>query len=114
MTRILAFAAAAIALLAWLNLRDLLRRPEPMQPDPADDVQPADPVTVHQVWPGAQWIPSSGYGTGDFWPQPWVNTSTSPNTGYRTDPVVSTLEPLSERDRDWLDQTVRASLYPST
>lgn len=107
MTRILAFAAAALALLAWLNLRDLLRRASYEQvTDPADDVQPPDPVT----WPAliAQYDPWRKYGTGDPPFQPWVNTTASPDIG------TSTLEPLSERDRDWLDQTVRASLYPST
>lgn len=107
MTRLLALAAAVLALLAWRSLRD---RPEPVQPDPADDVQPADPVTFRYV-PGYTMPLSPGYGTGDFWPQPWVNTSRSYGTGGNADAI---LEPLTAADRDWLDQTVRPSLHPST
>lgn len=85
---------------AWMRTREEPDPADDVQPDPADDVQPADPVTLG---PGTWVTPRQPYyGTGDYWPQPWVNTSTG------------TLEPLTAADRDWLDQTVRSSLHPST
>lgn len=93
MTRLLALAIAALALLAWLNVRDLLRRASYEQvTDPADDVQPADPVTLAKGGP----MPAST------------------RFVLRNESGCEYLNPLTDRDRDWLDQTVRASLYPST
>lgn len=108
MTRILAFAAAALALLAWLNVRDLLARSSgsAQAPDPADDVQPPDPVTVrHSGACMCQTCRDRFAFGGVMGPvRPFIVGESGPER----------LEPLSERDRDWLDQTVRASLYPST
>lgn len=107
MTRLIALAAAVLALLAWLRRRD---RPDPYwglaeQQLEEDGVQPPDPVT----WPAliAQYDPWRKYGTGDPTFQPWVNTTTVPDIG-------DTLEPLTAADRDWLDQTVRSHLHPAT
>ena len=87
---------------------------EAIAPDPMDEVQPADPATlpghpidwskvrVWEPWP----ITTDGQGFGTF----------SSSDGLVPPHVTwnATLEPLSELDRDWLDQTVRSSLHPST
>lgn len=108
MTRLLILAAlAAGALLAWLNVRDLVRlfhersgsdtgatRSPDAQADPMDAVQ-ADP------WPASvrlgvtplstryEWTVPTG--TGDVIPQPWVNTCASDNLDphpYIDNPVL--------------------------
>jgi hypothetical protein len=94
--RLLALAAAALALLAWLRRE----RPEPVQPDAMDDVQ-WDPWVRALSEPGTRQALDEGLAdlaagrmrirAGDW------------------DPNEATLEPLTAADRDWLDQTVRST-----
>jgi hypothetical protein len=77
-----AVALLALAALAWLLRSRDRPLPKPASTtEPEDDVQGPDPVTYRVLhrWDGT--VPAIDLppnGTGDVWPQPWVNTS---NTG---------------------------------
>lgn len=113
--RILILAAlAAGALLAWLNVRDLiglLRRPSegastPEQPDPMDAVQPADPwppevrvtsLRISSVEPGSTWSAS------DERVPPYVSDNLAP--ALDPDPPYLEAMPLAHMRRAFSTQS---------
>lgn len=99
---LLATVAAFVA--GWLLGRAVEHRAwmdacETPTPEREYDVQGPDPMTVH-LRDGARFT-TRGWGS--------MGSHTS-----RTGSHADTLEPLTPSDRDWLDQTVRTNLYPST
>lgn len=78
-------AAAALVALLWASARDL-RQPWTVipTPDPDDDmagvqvdVRPLEVTTPDWLTPPWRITSVPRYGTGDYWPQPWVNTNTT-------------------------------------